>query len=59
MPYFQEMDCLEDNMESLTEECRKVVKDYTERVDEMPELNSIFAEACQKFWKEFCKVSSQ
>lgn len=53
----QEMDCLENNMDSLSEDCRNVVKDYTERIDEMPELNTIFAEACQRFWKEHCKVS--
>jgi truncated hemoglobin YjbI len=48
---------LEDNLDDLQEEdCRKVVKDYTERVDDMPELNAVFADACQKFWKKYCQV---
>ena len=52
------MDCLEDNLEILGSDCKKVVSDYTERNDEMPELNTIFANACQKFWKTYCKVES-
>ena len=48
---------MEDNLDQIEDEnCRKVVKDYTERIDEMPELNSVFAQACQKFWKDHCQV---
>jgi hypothetical protein len=54
--HLQEMNCLEDHIERLSPGCRKAVEAYTERADEMPELNQIFAEACQEFWKENCKV---
>jgi len=52
----QEMDCLEDKLDELSENCRKVVGEYIEEVDEDPEIDEIFARSCAPFWEKHCQV---
>lgn len=55
--FLQEMDCLEDNLENLGDECKKQVKNYIEEEEELPEINQIFMKACEPILKDQCKVS--
>ena len=50
------MDCLSENVDDLSEECQKVVREYVEEVDEDPEIDEIFARSCAPFWEKHCKV---
>jgi Golgi apparatus protein 1 len=50
----EEMDCLEDNLEKLKPPCKEIVEQYIEKVDNMPEIDSLFAAACEPFWKSHC-----
>ena len=54
----QEMECLEENLEKLSEPCRKAVEAYAVGEAEEPTLNAIFVEACAPFWDEHCQVSA-
>lgn len=50
------MECLEDNIESLSAECKKVISEYAEAADVAPELNDIFQLSCAPFWDKYCPV---
>jgi len=50
------MDCLEEKLDSLSEDCQKVVREYVEEVDEDPEIDEIFVRACTPFWDQHCQV---
>ena len=52
----QEMDCLADKLDELTPGCQKVMREYEEEVDEDPQIDEIFAQACAPFWEEHCQV---
>jgi len=52
----QEMDCLEENLDELSVNCQKVVREYVEQVDEDPEIDEIFARSCAPFWDKHCQV---
>ena len=50
------MDCLEEKLDTLSEDCQKVVREYVEEVDEDPEIDEIFVRACTPFWDQHCQV---
>ena len=50
------MDCLEENLDVLTEDCKKAVREYVEKVDEDPGMDEIFARSCAPFWDKHCMV---
>jgi len=50
------MDCLEDKLDDLTPECKKVMERFIEEDEEEPELNEIFREECGPVIKEHCQV---
>jgi len=50
------MDCLEENLEVLSDDCKKAVREYVEEVDEDPGIDEIFARACAPFWDKHCMV---
>jgi hypothetical protein len=54
---FQELDCLEDNLQKLSDKCKNAIGQYTEEVDEDPEISEIFVRACKPFWNQYCQVS--
>jgi Golgi apparatus protein 1 len=51
----QEMTCLEDNLKQLSPGCQKVVKKYIKEVDEDPQIDELFAQACAPFWEKHCQ----
>ena len=53
---FQEIECLQDNMEELSEKCRLAVGNFTEDEDEDLELDRILMKACTPMIKKFCQV---
>ena len=50
------MNCLQDNMKELSQECRWAVGNFTQDVDEDPQLDRILMKSCAKPIKEFCQV---
>jgi len=50
------MDCLEENVDVLSADCQKAVREYVEEVDEDPGIDEIFARACAPFWDKHCMV---
>lgn len=50
----KEMQCLQDNLESLNQECRAAVANYTEEEAEHLELNYPLSHVCQAVLKELC-----
>jgi len=50
------MDCLEENVDKLSAGCQKAVREFIEQVDEDPEIDEIFARACEPFWEKHCQV---
>jgi len=51
-----EMDCLEDNLDSLkSDECRKVVDRFIDEDEEEAELNDIIMDECEPVINEHCK----
>lgn len=56
----EEMECLEDNLESLRNaECKKLISEYAEAADVAPELNDIFQLSCAPFWDKYCPQAIQ
>jgi len=53
---FQELDCLEDNLDVISSSCRDVITKYSEEVDENPEISELFVHACKTFWNKYCQV---
>ena len=53
---FQEVDCLQINLEHLEQRCRWAVGNFTEDEDADPQLDKILMKACTPMIKHFCKV---
>lgn len=50
----QEIQCLQDHLETLEVECQEVIGNFTEDEDEMPELDVILMKACTPMINKFC-----
>ena len=55
---FQEIACLQDNLESLVKECQDAVSEFTEDEGEDLDLDTKLMKACTPMIKKFCGVSS-
>ncbi|ESO11293.1 hypothetical protein HELRODRAFT_116840 [Helobdella robusta] len=55
----EEMNCLEDNLDNLSEECRKVVSESIVDVDKDPSINGIFLRSCEPFWQKHCQMMTE
>ena len=53
---FQEVRCLQDKYEKLSDQCQDVVRSFTENEDENIELDAILIRACTLMIKKFCEV---
>ncbi|GAB1597551.1 Golgi apparatus protein 1-like [Argonauta hians] len=51
----QELRCLQDNYEKLSDECQEAVRTFTEDEDENIELDAILIRACTPMIKKFCE----
>ncbi|CAE1332042.1 GLG1 [Acanthosepion pharaonis] len=51
----QEVRCLQDKYEKLSEECQDAVRSFTEEEDENIELDAILIRACTLMIKKFCE----
>ncbi|XP_074644298.1 Golgi apparatus protein 1-like isoform X2 [Tubulanus polymorphus] len=49
-----EIECLQDHLEDLADECRSAVGNFTEDEDMDPELDRILIKACTPMIKKFC-----
>ncbi|KAH7980254.1 hypothetical protein HPB49_014201 [Dermacentor silvarum] len=52
----EEMQCLQDNLEKLSRDCRAAVANYTEEEAEHLELNYPLYHSCQAVLKDLCSV---
>lgn len=52
----QEIECLQDNFEDLSESCQEAVGNFTEDEDEDIELDKILMKSCTPMIKKFCQV---
>lgn len=50
----QEIQCLQEHLDSLEVECQEVIGNFTEDEDEMPELDVILMKACTPMINKFC-----
>ncbi|CAI9714844.1 Golgi apparatus protein 1 [Octopus vulgaris] len=51
----QEVRCLQDNYEKLSDDCQEAVRTFTEDEDENIELDAILIRACTPMIKKFCE----
>nr|XP_011440924.2 Golgi apparatus protein 1 isoform X1 [Crassostrea gigas] len=50
----QEIQCLQEHLDTLEVECQEVIGNFTEDEDEMPELDVILMKACTPMINKFC-----
>ena len=50
----QEMECLEENLEVLSSDCRAAVSEYIKDVDRDPSLGQIYLKYCTPMWENHC-----
>ncbi|XP_063230835.1 Golgi apparatus protein 1 [Bacillus rossius redtenbacheri] len=55
----EEMVCLQDNLESLTPECRQAVSNFTEEQARHVELNPVLTSTCQAVMEKHCAAVLQ
>lgn len=55
----EEMQCLQDNMERLSPDCKVQVSNYTEEESEHVELNPFITAYCSRFLETHCQVRIQ
>lgn len=51
----EEIVCLQDNLESLSADCKNAIRNYTEEQAEHAELNTLLYKACEPFAKKYCE----
>ena len=54
---FQEMECLQDNFDELSERCQWAVGNFTEDEDSDPNMDKLLMKYCSPMIKKFCDVS--